>query len=51
MLITFNRREYLELEDNFFIPVILIEDLLKNKASTGRKKDEPDMEELLKYMR
>ena len=47
----FSRKEYLELEGKLRIPVISIEDLFKNKASTGRKKDEADLEELRKFMR
>jgi predicted nucleotidyltransferase len=47
----FSRKVFLELEDNFHIPIISIEDLIKNKSSTGRKKDEADIEELRKFMR
>jgi hypothetical protein len=47
----FSRKEYLELEGKLRIPVISIKDLFKNKASTGRKKDEADLEELRKFMR
>jgi predicted nucleotidyltransferase len=46
----FGRKEYLELEGKLRIPVISIEDLFKNKASTGSKKDEADLEELRKFM-
>jgi len=46
----FINRGHIELEDNLHIPVISIEDLIKNKSSTGRKKDEADLEELRKIL-
>gem|GEM_PF-1923801 len=46
----FINRDHIELEDNLRIPVISVEDLFKNKSSTGRKKDEADLEELRKLL-
>ncbi|HDS07392.1 MAG TPA: hypothetical protein ENO05_07165 [Bacteroides sp.] len=43
-------RDHIELKDNLRIPVISVEDLFKNKSSTGRKKDEADLEELRKLL-
>jgi predicted nucleotidyltransferase len=42
----FINRNHIKLEDNLRIPVISVEDLFKNKSSTGRKKDQADLEEL-----
>jgi len=46
----FIKRDHIELADNLRIPVISVEDLFKNKSSTGRIKDEADLEELRKLM-
>jgi predicted nucleotidyltransferase len=46
----FNNRDHIEMEDSLRIPVISVEDLFKNKSSTGRKKDEADLEELRKLL-
>jgi hypothetical protein len=42
----FINRNHIKLEDNLRIPVISVEDLFKNKSSTGRIKDQADLEEL-----
>ena len=46
----FRKREYVELEDELRIPIISVDDLFKNKSSTGRAKDMADLEELRKYL-
>ena len=46
----YKNREFIELEDHLRIPVISLEDLFKNKSSTGRTKDKADLEELRKYL-
>ncbi len=46
----FINRDHIALEDNLRFPVISVEDLFKNKSSTGRKKDEADLEELRKLI-
>ena len=46
----FSRKAYLELEGKLRIPVISMEDLFKYKDSTGRIKDEADLEELRKFI-
>ena len=46
----FSNREYIELEDQLRIPIISVDDLFKNKSSTGRTKDKADLEELRKFL-
>lgn len=46
----FNNREFIELDDHLRIPIISIDDLFKNKSSTGRTKDKADLEELRKFL-
>ena len=46
----FSNREFFELEDQLRIPIISLDDLLKNKSSTGRAKDKADLEELRKFL-
>ena len=46
----FNNKEFIELKDQLRIPIISVEDLFKNKSSTGRAKDKADLEELRKFL-
>lgn len=46
----FSNREFFELEDQLHIPIISVDDLFKNKSSTGRAKDKADLEELRKFL-
>jgi len=43
----FRNRAYIEIESNLTIPIISLDDLIKNKASTERTKDKLDVEQLL----
>jgi len=45
---TYRNRERLEYEEGKFVPIIGIDELIKNKESTGRTKDKADAEELRK---
>ncbi|MFC2112676.1 nucleotidyltransferase [Bacteroidota bacterium] len=46
----FIHKEYVELENQLRIPIISVDDLFKNKSSTGRAKDMADLEELRKFL-
>jgi hypothetical protein len=46
----YKNREFVDVEDQLRIPVISLDDLFKNKSSTGRAKDLADLEELRKFM-
>ena len=46
----FKNREFVEFDDQLRIPIISIDDLFKNKSSTGRAKDKADLEELRKLL-
>ncbi|MGL1935591.1 MAG: hypothetical protein OCD01_11240 [Fibrobacterales bacterium] len=46
----YTNKEYVELEDDFKVPIISIDDLFTNKSSTGRTKDQLDIEELRKFL-
>ena len=46
----YSNKEFIELEDQLRIPIISVEDLFKNKSSTGRAKDKADLEELRKFL-
>ncbi len=46
----FINKEFVELEDQICIPIISVDDLFKNKSSTGRTKDKADLEELRKFL-
>ena len=46
----FSNKEFIELDDQLRIPIISLEDLFKNKSSTGRAKDKADLEELRKFL-
>ena len=46
----FSNKEFIELKDKLRIPIISVEDLFKNKSSTGRDKDKADLEELRKFL-
>lgn len=46
----YSNKEFIELEDQLRIPIISVEDLFKNKSSTGRVKDKADLEELRKFL-
>lgn len=43
----FKNREYIEIENELKVPIISLEDLIKNKSATGRLKDKLDLEFLL----
>ena len=43
-------KEFIELQDRLRIPIISVDDLFKNKSSTGRTKDKADLEELSKTL-
>jgi hypothetical protein len=46
----FKNREFVDLDEQLRIPIISMDDLLKNKSSTGRTKDKADLEELRKFL-
>ena len=46
----FSNRVFFELKDQLRIPIISVDDLFKNKSSTGRAKDKADLEELRKFL-
>ena len=46
----YSNREFVELEYQLPIPIISVDDLFKNKSSTGRAKDKADLEELRKFL-
>jgi hypothetical protein len=45
------RRQNFEMEENFIIPFLTIQDLILSKINTGRAKDAADVEELQKIQR
>ena len=47
----YSKKDFIILEGEFRIPIISIEHLLKNKSSTGRAKDEADVEELRRFLK
>ena len=46
----YKNREFVDLEDQLRISVISLDDLFKNKSSTGRARDKADLEELRKFL-
>ena len=43
----FDKKEYVEVDGEFKIPIISLDDLITNKSSTDRIKDKADLEYLL----
>jgi hypothetical protein len=46
----FSNKQFIELEDKLLVPIISVDDLFRNKSSTGRAKDKADLEELRKFL-